>query len=83
MTMTRKKDIHRAPISFMDRSTLGNKQKPDLPKVPISIFNIVSGIKKDQLAGFVRYAKLNGFVLLTIPQWQEEYERFLCKPVRS
>ena len=75
--MTRKRDIHRVSISFM------NKQKLDLPKVDISIFKIICGVKNDQLAGFIRYAKLNGLILMTIPQWQEEYEKFLCKPIRS
>lgn len=80
--MTRKKDFYREPIRFLN-DTMPIKAKPDLPKVTISVFQIVSGVKKDQLAGFVRYAKIMGFVSLTIPQWQGEYEKFLCKPVRS
>jgi len=83
--MTKKKEpFRREPMTNIGlENVVKEKRKPDLPKVTIAVFRLVSGVKSDQIAGFAHYAKLNNMILLTIPEWQKEYENFLCKPVRS
>lgn len=81
--MSKKREIRREPMvnsSILSVNT--DKLKLNLPKVSISIFLQVSGIKRDQLAGFKYYAKSKDIESLTIPQWREEYENYLNKPVK-
>jgi len=51
-----------------------------LPRVDLRVWAISSGIKPDQLAGFVRYAIKNNLGRMTIPEWREALEAFRNRP---
>ena len=53
-----------------------------LPKVPFKVWSKVSGVKKDQLAGFEFFARKMKYTNLTVPEWKKVYEAFLTKPVK-
>ncbi len=50
--------------------------------VSLLVFRAVSGVKWDQLAGFLRYAKTKGMGPRAIPEWHDAYKAFLARPVR-
>lgn len=80
--MSKKKKFNRSPILTEIEDVIVDT-KIDLPKVGINVFVLNSGMKKDQLGGFICYAKMNSLMFLTIPQWKEEYNNYKTKPVRS
>lgn len=54
-----------------------------LPKISLSLWIKISGIKPDQLAGFSNYCLRNSINNLTIPDWKSEYTKFLRKPIKE
>lgn len=58
--------------------------KPEAPKplVSLEVFCKVAGPKWDQMAGFKRYAKVNGLGPLSIPGWRAEFQKFQERPTK-
>lgn len=54
----------------------------NLPTINIKVFAQISGIKPDQLAGFVYYAKKQNIRNLTRPEWDTAYKEFMSLPVK-
>lgn len=52
-----------------------------LPFVPLDVFCRLSGYKFDQTKGFARWAKSQGLVILTMPEWREQWQKFQNRPV--
>jgi hypothetical protein len=49
--------------------------------VPLEVFQRVSGIKRDQFAGFAWYAERHGLKPRPVASWHREYERFVTRAV--
>ena len=58
------------------------KSESDLPLINLTVYCNLSGLKFDQIAGFRRYAINQKLGPMTVPQWREEYNGFLAKPMR-
>lgn len=54
---------------------------PALPYVPLDVFCCTSGRKFDQTKSFARWAKSQGLVAMTIPEWREQWQKFQNRPV--
>lgn len=54
---------------------------PSLPYVPLDVFCRTCGQKYDQTKGFARWARSQGLVALTIPEWREHWQKFQNRPV--
>jgi hypothetical protein len=54
---------------------------PDRPLVPLRVFASVVGVRWDQMAGFVAYAKKQKLGPLTIEDWRVALTQFNAKPV--
>lgn len=52
------------------------------PLVDVKLFASVSGIKLDQLAGFIRYSKDQKLGPMTIEQWKKALSDFQQKGVK-
>ena len=59
-----------------------NRNIQTLPKVGFDVFCRVSGIKKDQCAGFRYFITSKNITRLTIPEWQIEYSLYRNKVVK-
>lgn len=57
-------------------------QNQSLPMVKLRIFVASSGNKPDQMAGFEAFAKALKLGPMTIPQWREEMDKFLKRPMK-
>lgn len=53
-----------------------------LQPVPLKVWLVASRHKWDQLAGFEARAKAQGFVPMTIPEWEKAYQDFLVSPMK-
>ena len=52
----------------------------DKPLVKLAVFLKVAGPRWDQMAGFKQYAKRNQLGPMSIPEWREEFQKFMSKP---
>lgn len=50
------------------------------PKVSLQVFEKLSGMKFDQIAGFKQYAKREGLEPLTVLDWRKAFQKFMGKP---
>lgn len=54
---------------------------PPAQSVGLRVFATVSGLKLDQLAGFVYYAQKNNLGPMSMSDWKVEHDKFLSRPV--
>jgi len=59
---------------------------PNLPEPPkallqLRVFAAMAGVRWDQVAGFVSYAKRNKLGPLTMEDWQAEFQKYNNRPV--
>jgi hypothetical protein len=74
-----KTNIVRSPIISKEENI--SKGEYGLPKVSITVFCRVVGIKSDQQAGFRYFASQKGLMRLSIPEWEKEHYIFKHKPI--
>jgi hypothetical protein len=53
----------------------------DLPLVTAEVFARATGRKRDQVAGFLAWARVQAAPKMTIPQWEVEWTRCMNRPV--
>lgn len=59
-----------------------NLPVPQQPLIELRVFAAMSGIRWDQAAGFLAYAKQTKLGPMTMEQWQAELVKFHNRPVK-
>lgn len=77
----KKEPVNRKPVKQEVPIPI-SKSVPELPKVIFKVFSQISGVKWDQLAGLEHYARKQGIIRLTIPEWQALHLKYKVKPVK-
>lgn len=72
--------VRKEPVSIPKKEPV--KKEPELPEVQFKVFQQVSGVKPDQLAGFACYIKNLGIDRATVTEWKALYEKYKVKPVK-
>lgn len=59
------------------------KAGPPKPVVPLRVWLGISGVKRDRLAGFIKYATREEMRPCPVLEWRSRYEAFMNKPTKS
>ena len=57
------------------------KAKRELSPVPANVFVTATGRKPEASAGFLAYVRIEKLKGRTIPEWEEEWTKFMNRPV--
>ena len=58
-----------------------NLPEPEQPHISLRVYATVSGIRWDQMAGFLSHAKARNLGARSLKAWHQEYAQFMSKPV--
>jgi len=58
-----------------------NLPEPPKPLISLRVFSAMTGVRWDQAAGFLSYAKMKKMGPLTMEEWQAEFQKFNNRPV--
>lgn len=77
------KMIEEAKESAEEKEEPIQPQEEEKPLVSLQVFLNVCGLKWDQTAGFKHYATKQKMRKMTIPNWREEFHKFMGKPIKK
>lgn len=76
------KKKEKAPAPAPGPKTKVGQPAKQLPLVKLKVFVASSGLRKDQIAGFEAFARINKMGPMSMPDWRKAMDEFFSRPVK-